>query len=320
MSIPLEDQLLFQPHHTLKEILASECPVHVFVNPTEYHGPHLSLGNDRILSERIARKLHAELCQVRQESIQSMPFLVGGNIDFGCDPCPGKGSTSVTYNRLKSMVQTLADGLVKIGVKKIIFHTFHGSPFHNHAIHSVIDRLAQQDVRAVNVFDLVIQMILEFDPERYEPVRKLLDSDATFERVLASLPFDTHAGFFETSIALSVAPETVSDIYLKLPDCPDTAPGPTVDRLMEKLHPIWHHAHELGHSVAALNWTKLKPFPGYTGIPSLASKEVGEFYVNQLILPQYKTACLNGLWGDGSIPQTPFAWTKPLAPLFGGRF
>lgn len=320
MSIPLEEQLLFQPHHTLKQLLAEECPVHVFVNPTEYHGPHLSLGNDRILSERIARKLHAQLCQVRQQTTQSMPFLVGGNIDFGCDPCPGKGSTSVTYPQLKSMLQTLSEGLVKIGVKKIIFHTFHGSPFHNHAIHAVIDKLAPQGVRAVNVFDLVIQMILEFNPERYQPLRELLDSEETFERVLASLPFDTHAGFFETSIALAVAPETVSDLYLKLPDCPDVSPGPAVDRLMEKLHPVWHHAHEIGHGVATMNWTNLKPFPGYTGIPSLASKAVGDFYVNDLILPQYKTACLNGLWGDGSIPRTPFAWTKPFAPLLGGRF
>ena len=80
MSLALEEQLLYVPHHRTRALLASGLPVHVLVNPVEYHGPHLSLGNDRILSERIARRLHARLNAARGIDF---PFLVGGVIDFG---------------------------------------------------------------------------------------------------------------------------------------------------------------------------------------------------------------------------------------------
>lgn len=53
----LDDQLIFRPHSQLADLARAGAPVHLFVNPVEYHGPHLSLGNDRILSERIAQKL-----------------------------------------------------------------------------------------------------------------------------------------------------------------------------------------------------------------------------------------------------------------------
>src|SRR5690348_2993131 len=103
MSIALQNQLLFQPHDRLSDLARSGHPVHVFVNPVEYHGPHLSLGNDRILSERLASRLHERLCRVRGP----MPFVVGGCIDFGSDPCPGVGSTNLTYAQLEPLISKM---------------------------------------------------------------------------------------------------------------------------------------------------------------------------------------------------------------------
>lgn len=315
MSLALDNQLLFRPHKSLAEVARAGWPVHVFVNPVEYHGPHLSLGNDRILSERIARRLHDRLCVTQG----GMPFIAGGHVDFGCDPCPGKGSTGVTYGELRHMVCTLVDGLIALGIKRVVFHTFHGSPFHNHAIHAGMERLQKHGIATLSVFDLVIRMIVDFDAVRYAPLRDCLANAEEFERVLKCLPDDYHAGFFETSVALEVAPETVAPDWQTLPPCPELKPNPLLSRLAEGLQPFWKDAAELEHGNKTLAWMSLKPFPGYTGIPSLASSAAGRFYVEDLILPRYEKACREVLWGNAAAPQTPFAWSKPFSRLVGGR-
>lgn len=315
MSLLLDDQLLFKPHSALKVIAESGWPVHVFVNPVEYHGPHLSLGNDRILSERLARRLHDRLCVSQGD----MAFVVGGHIDFGCDPCPGLGSTNLSYGQLKHLILTQAEGLAQLGVQRVIYHTFHGSPFHNHAIHAGIDYLQTRGVKALNVFDLAVAMILDFQPERYAPLRRFLASDAEFELVMSKLPDDYHAGFFETSIALYLAPETVASDYGALPPCPDFQARPLLQRLSKGLRPLWKQADELDHATKTLAWMALKPFPGYTGVPHLASAAAGDYYVEQLILPHYERTTRNVLWGRDPAPRTPLGWSRPLAPLIGGR-
>ena len=306
----LSDQLIFTPHTQLAELARAGTPVHLFVNPVEYHGPHLSLGNDRILSERIALKLHERLVATQGD----FPFVVGGHVDMGCDPCPGKGSVGVTYGQLKTALRQRVDALAELGVRKVVFHTFHGSPFHQHALDWAVARLHRKGVRAVNLFPATIDLIVNFDPALYEPLRQLLPSPADFERVMAILPEDHHAGFFETSVALYVAPETVAPDYRNVPRCP---PLPTSKPLLALARAI--KSRELENSAYAMAWMLLKPFPGYTGIPALASPDVGRFYVEDLILPRYEQRCRDVLWGDVPPPRAGFAWTRPLAPLVGGR-
>lgn len=306
----LSDQLIFRPHNQLAALARSGAPVHLFVNPVEYHGPHLSLGNDRILSERIALKLHERLLQKPDE----FPFVSGGHIDMGCDPCPGPGSVSTTYSQLRSSLRQRVDALVDIGVQRVIFHTFHGSPFHQHALDWAVERLRRKGVRAVNLFSATIDLIVNFDPALYAPLRDLLPSQADFERVLSILPSDHHAGFFETSVALYVAPETVAPDYRSVPPCP---PLPASAALMGLARLL--KSRELENTAYSMAWMLLKPFPGYTGIPALASPEAGRFYVEDLILPRYVQRCRDVLWGDAPPPRAGFAWTRPFAPIVGGR-
>src|SRR3990167_970609 len=305
----LSDQLIFRPHNQLAALARSGAPVHLFVNPVEYHGPHLSLGNDRILSERIALKLHERLQQQGD-----FPFVSGGHIDMGCDPCPGPGSVSTTYSQLKSSLRQRVDALVDIGVQRVIFHTFHGSPFHQHALDWAVERLHRNGVRAVNLFSATIDLIVNFDPALYAPLRDLLPSQADFDRVLAILPSDHHAGFFETSVALYVAPETVAPDYHNVPPCP---PLPASAALMGLARLL--KSRELENTAYSMAWMLLKPFPGYTGIPALASPEAGRFYVEDLILPRYVQRCRDVLWGDVPPPRAGLAWTRPFAPIVGGR-
>jgi hypothetical protein len=36
------------PHHDARRLARSGAPVYLTINPVEYHGPHLSLHNDRL--------------------------------------------------------------------------------------------------------------------------------------------------------------------------------------------------------------------------------------------------------------------------------
>lgn len=311
----LRDQLLFRPHQELKTLLATGVPVHVLVNPVEYHGPHLSLGNDRILSERLSRLLHERLSRFHGEQ----PYLVGGVIEFGCDPTPGAGSTGLTFDRLVHLIQTLVDGLITLGVQRVIFHTFHGSPFHSHALQKGVLRLQAAGVKAVSVFDQVLRTIVEFDAAYFEPLRHCMDNEADFQSVMSRLPTDFHAGFFETSVALYLAPETVASDYTRLPPCPELPQHPVLRPLSRLAGSQRPWSKELEHLAHAMGWMGLQPFPGYTSYPSLASEKAGAFFVEEMILPLYDRLCQDVLWGTQSAPATQFAWLKPLAPLLGGR-
>ncbi len=54
-------ELLDLPHRRATTLLSSGAPVYLLVNPVEYHGPHLSLHNDRLVSMGLVRGLHARL-------------------------------------------------------------------------------------------------------------------------------------------------------------------------------------------------------------------------------------------------------------------
>lgn len=311
----LQDQLLFKPHQELQALAATGAPVHVFVNPVEYHGPHLSLGNDRIISERLSRKLHERLCL----SHGPMPYLVGGVIDFGCDPTPGVGSVGVTYDKLRYLVQSVVDGLIALKVKRVIFHTFHGSPFHCHAIHAGIARLEAAGIKAVSVFDQVLRAIGEFDPLMFAPLRACMVSEADYRTIMARLSTDFHAGFFETSVAVHVAPETVAKDYTALPPCPDIPQHTGVKQLAKVAKRLPALNKELNHLAHILGWMEMKPFLGYTSHPALANDQAGAWFVNDMILPLYEQLCHDVLWGESAGPKPQLAWLKPLAPLIGGR-
>jgi creatinine amidohydrolase len=78
-------------------------------------------------------------------------------------------------------------------------------------------------------------------------------------------------------------------------------------------------AREIEHTSVAMAWMQLKPFPGYTSYPSLATTKAGEFFVEQLILPLYEEGCQKVLWGREQAPKAQFQWLRPVAGILGGR-
>src|SRR5207249_3028418 len=71
----------------VRDALASGAPVYVPVNPLEYHGPHLPLRNDAMVTAGLVRDVHARLAAAHSD----WPLLVANDLDAGVEPVPGPG-------------------------------------------------------------------------------------------------------------------------------------------------------------------------------------------------------------------------------------
>src|ERR1041384_5026193 len=99
--------LLDLPHTRARALLARGVPVYLPVNPVEYHGPHLSLHNDHLVSMGLAADLHARL----GPPLSAWPLLVAASIEAGVEPCPGPGTRDVSYRTLKRLVEDACTSL-----------------------------------------------------------------------------------------------------------------------------------------------------------------------------------------------------------------
>src|SRR3712207_5958300 len=92
--------LLDLPHDHARSLLQSGAPVFLPVNPVEYHGPHLPLHTDALISEGLIGDLYARL----SEKHPDWPLLVATNIEAGVDPVPGPGTRAVPYRTVRRLV------------------------------------------------------------------------------------------------------------------------------------------------------------------------------------------------------------------------
>ncbi len=272
-------RLLDLPHHRARAAVDSGAPVYLPVNPVEFHGPHLSLHNDHLLSMGMIRDLHAALSEGRD-----WPLILSDSIELGFEPVPGPGSRPTPFPVLLKAVLQACDALADLGAKRVVLVTFHGAPLHNLAIQRGVERLARRGVPAFAPMHLVLEAALGLDPAQYTGAVAHISDDEERAAALAELPGDFHAGFFETSLALHWAPETVSPIVERLPPCAPVTPDRGVGALARAARRLGSGrlADELDFAARGLGWYSLRPFPGYTGRPHLASAEAGARFVEAI--------------------------------------
>jgi creatinine amidohydrolase len=298
------------PHREAARLLETGATAWVCVNPVEYHGPHLSLHNDRLVSEGLCRHLHARLWP-------DEPLLVWEDLEVGVEPVPGPGTRAVPYATVRQLVLGAARAVRELGAKRVVFMTFHGAPLHNLAIHAGVEWLAAHGVPAVAPFHRLMEQLVE-------PSEALLDravEAVPAERRASAregLPRDYHAGTFETSIALWLAPASVSPVYRDLPHCPDFAPDAALLQASKIAAALGRKrtSAELRLAAWGVGWQKLRPFPGYTGRPSWATREIGESFAG-LLLDAYEATAKEVLAGREPHPEPVMAWLS-WATL-GGR-
>jgi len=310
----MELVLFEQSHGEARRLVATGAPVYLTVNPTEYHGPHLSLHNDRLVSRGLVRALHARLA-----AKTGWPLLLGADLEIGVEPCPGRGTHYTSFQTTREIVVEACRAVAELGAQRVVIMTFHGAPLHNLALQAGIDHLTARGVRALAPFHTVLRELTGgADVSRYTEGLATIASPDDRAAVLAELPNDFHAGFFETSMAMHLAPASVSPSHVDLPPCPPVTPDPRLRAAAAVARSLGRVglARELEFAAAGVGWNALRPFPGYTGRPHLASAAAGAVFTRFLLdgLVPHVEAVLDG---RAEPPRPIMPWIGALTA--GGR-
>jgi creatinine amidohydrolase len=155
------------------------------VGSVEPHGPHLSLITDTVISagaaERGAAILYERGCAVR----------IAPAIPYGVTECARqfRGAVSIPADALTSFLRAVVDGYLNAGVSHVCLINNHLEPGHDRAVRAAIDHT--EGGRASVACPLTRRWARTLSPE--------FKSGAC------------HAGQYETSIVMAMAPALVDD-------------------------------------------------------------------------------------------------------------
>src|SRR4051812_9701899 len=305
--------LLDVPHQEARRLVRSGAPVYLTINPVEYHGPHLSLHNDRLISLGLVREVHEQLGKKHD-----WPLLLGADLEVGVEPCPGLGTRRTAFPVVRHLVVEACRALVELGASKVILMTFHGAPLHNLAIEAGVELLRAAGVRAVAPFNGLLTEMLFLDPTQFAGAFAHVVDEAERAQMMGALANDFHAGFFETSMALHYAPESVAPDYTSLPPCADVRPDGkfVLAAKMARAFGADRLSRELTFAAEGVGWNALRPFPGYTGRPHRATPQAGAVFASEIVR-RYVAGIEDVFAGRAESPPPIMRWVGTLS--LGGR-
>src|SRR5438034_9363278 len=139
----------------IAKTIDSDARLIVPVGTCEQHGPHMPMGCDTIIVERLADDLSAEFGTLRAPTLE-----------FGVNVITERGFAGNAWLRRKTLHRALNDLLdtwESTGVKEFIMLTAHEHDPHLEALATVITSGAR--VRAVNIFAMDLRDLLEGQTE-----------------------------------------------------------------------------------------------------------------------------------------------------------
>lgn len=292
-------------HREARALCARGVRVWLPVNPVEYHGPHLSLHNDRLISIGLAREVHARLGG-------DEPFVLAADLEMGVDPTPGAGTRAVPFAIVRAAVLDACRALHALGAQHVIAMTWHGAPLHSLAIEPGMEWLREHGVRALNPFNEAMRELCALDGSRFARAFDHVADARERARMIETLRHDFHAGFFETSMALHYAPHSVRG-WQDVPPCPTIVPERAMARAARVARAMGQAelAAELEMISMGLGWHALSPFPGYTGAPHLARAESGAVFAEE-ISRGYAELIDDVFAGRREAPPPPMRWIAAL--------
>ena len=300
--------ILQMSHKKARALAQSGAPIYLPVNPVEYHGPHLSLRNDGLVSSGLIRDLGARL-----QKKHDWPILVAPDLEIGVEPSPGVGSRWTHLPVARTIVKEACRALAELGAKRVVLMTFHGAPLHALAIESGVSLLRDHGVKALAPFNAILRELLGNAGADHAAAFRHVKDDYDRKEMQTNLHRDFHAGFFETCVALHCAPESVDPKYTELPPCPVVTPNANWTRAAKAAARAGRHdlAQELDLIAYAMGWHALDPFPGYTSRPNYATREAGDYFAN-VIVDRYEELAEDVLVGGARSPEPILGWTGAL--------
>jgi creatinine amidohydrolase len=297
------------PHSQVRSLLASGAPVFLPVNPVEYHGPHLSLHNDSLISRGLSRDIHAHLAA----SEGDWPFLLATDLEVGVDPCPGPGTRPTSYRQVRALVVEACRRLAELGARRVILVTFHGSPLHSLALEAGVRWLTARGIRALAPLNLLLRAVMDIRPEDYADAYATIRDDEERAAVMGEGTSDFHAGFFETSLSLHYAPDSVDPRHTHLPPCPPIVPDAKLLVASRAARRIGRTqlASELNFAAIGAGWYALRPFPGYTSRPRSATRDAGGI-IARYMTREFAAVAGRVLRGEEAPPAPIMRWMAPV--------
>ena len=161
---------------TARQVAAAHPRLIVPIGTTEQHGPHLALGTDTLVVERLADDLSAEFRVLRAPTGEY-------GVDDDALERSFSGGASVRRKTLRRFVNDLLPDWEQLGIREILMFTMNGFAPHQEALGTVVARHAR-----VRVIDI---LAVDFGPMIEHPDDPI------------------HGGEVDTSLALHVCPEMV---------------------------------------------------------------------------------------------------------------
>jgi len=270
------------------------------ISPIEAHGPHLPLGTDIFVAEKLRDRIAERLVAARPETkIIYLPTLA-----LGSDPIPVKGSISIGHQGIQSIVFDIGKSLSDLGFKYWILTDNHGGPHHQMAIELSARRLAGMGFNLIAPFHSLFRRMVGHDSGLLEKTGlkpgTCGDSD------------DAHGGTNETSLCLASFADKMSDLWKSM------GPGKKSDKKLQyhALSAVSKLLSALGARDAALDfdflahaltWVSDPEMSPYQGDPSKASAEAGVAmldYHADLAVDLYEQAR-----SGKTVEQKPLGWS-----------
>jgi creatinine amidohydrolase/Fe(II)-dependent formamide hydrolase-like protein len=286
------------------------APVIAFFNPVEFHGPHLPLDTDTLLSYGCLKSVYERL-------EPSPPFLVYATLQLGCGAVPTSGTSQHHYAEIRRAVINTCHGLRDLGAKRAVLMTFHGEPLHNLAIEEGVKLLRSWGIPAMAPMNVVMHESLLYRPENYEEALATLPEGKIREHYRKHFVSDFHGGFFETSLMLQWHEDKVGD-YTQVPACAEPKFSAFLFRVSAWIERLGFSrlAREIDFANYGSAWARIKPTPGHTGHPALANLMAGTLFSEKITYEI--VSAWNAYFNQGVTPPGPILrWVKTLT--FGGR-
>jgi creatinine amidohydrolase len=178
-----------------RDVLGADCVVLLPVGAIEAHGPHLPLDTDVIIAVETARRAAARL-RARDVLAVVAPPIAYGVSYVGA---PFAGTVPASASLVAALVEQVITGLATFGPTRFAVVNAHLEPAHVEAVRQGVGRAAA---------GTGVRIAL---PDKREP-RWAASLTEEFRRG------SRHAGAYETSLVLAVAPEKVrTDLLRSLP-------------------------------------------------------------------------------------------------------
>ncbi|MGI9550440.1 MAG: creatininase family protein [Aurantibacter sp.] len=164
--------------------LDKKTPVVLTMAATEQHGPHLPLATDRMIGEHFAHTLHGSMPQ---------DVLILPSVSIGCSEhhMDFSGSLTLSHDTFTSQVQDIIASVTAHGFKNVILLNSHGG---NQAVGQVLVEKLGAKHKNINV------VLVTWWKLGGEALAALSDGGSMATG---------HAGEFETSLMMLIAPHLV---------------------------------------------------------------------------------------------------------------